>query len=124
MSTLRTVKDAVMKYAAVYIKLLKLNVVGKAAAVVSYLIYGMIALFIFFCIFLFAGFGLTEVFSDAGCSKISSFFLTTGCYLLSLLLLFLLRRQITEFFAGRIIAVLTEKTDEHKEQDENEDEEL
>ncbi len=124
MSTFNTIKEAIVKYAGVYIKLFKLNVIGRTAGIISYLIYGMIALFILFCIFLFAGFGLTEVFNDAGFSKVGSFFLTTGCYFLCLLLLVFMRRQITNFFAGKVIEVLTEKIDEGGVQDDNDDEEV
>ena len=81
MGILAQLKEKIAGYANVYLKLIKLNFIGRTANIFSYFLFALICMFIFFCIILFIGFGLTEVFMDAGLSKMGSFFLVVCVYL-------------------------------------------
>jgi hypothetical protein len=121
MSILGPLKEKVTQYVSVYVRLFKIDFIGRTANVMSYFIFTLIAMFIVFCILLFTGLGLVEVFITAfGASKAASFFLTIGTYFLLLLLVVGLRRPITRFFSSAVIKVMT-KGDE--DEDENDDEE-
>lgn len=108
MSIFSQLKDKVTQYVDVYVKLFKLNFIGRTANLLSYFMFSMIALFIVFCMLLFTGLGLVEVFVLAGMSKMASFFLTIGIYFLLLLIVVGLRKPITRFFASSIIKVMTD----------------
>ena len=101
------IRDRIRQYFEARINLIKLNLIGQAAGLMSNLIFLFICLFIFFCILLFCGLGLVEVFNDWGLSRAASFFVTIGVYLLVLILALVFRKGITEFFAGKFIAVMT-----------------
>ncbi len=111
-------KQKVTDYIDVRVKLFKINFIGRSANVFSYFLFALICLFIFFCVILFVGLGLTEVFINAGLSKMVSFFIVIGVYILLLLLVVALRKNITRFFASGFIRVLTEGDED--DDDENE----
>jgi hypothetical protein len=117
MSIFSSVKDKVLNYIDVYTRLIRINIIEKTASLLSYVMYGLVVLFIVFCIILFLGFGLTEALMLTGLSKMVSFFITIGIYFLLLLIVFLLRKNIVRFISGGIIKVLTEG-DEKEGQDE------
>ncbi len=116
MSIISELKERVLQYVDVHVKLFKINFIGRSANLFSYFLFSLICLFILFCVFLFIGFGLTEVFINAGMSKMASFFLVIGIYILLLLIVVALRKNITRFFAGGFIRVLTEGDDEEEEE--------
>ena len=116
MNIIGQIKDQVAGYADVYIKLFKLNFIQRTSGLVSYLMFAMIGLFILLGVFLFLGFGLIELFVDLGLSRLASIFIVVGIYILMLLVLMLCRKQVTRFFAGGIISVLTEGDDEPEEE--------
>lgn len=115
---LRSVADKVREFIDVYIKLLKLDFIGHTARLFSYLLYAIITIFIFFCIILLAGFGMTEAFAEIGLSHVAASFCTVGVYVLLLFLVVILRKQITGFFAGRIISFLTEQNNKEPKEKE------
>jgi hypothetical protein len=116
MSIIGRLKEKIAQYVDVYIRLIKINFIGRTANLLSYLMFAMISLFIAFCIILFLGFGLVEVFVALGLSKLASFFITIGIYLLLLAVVIASRKKITRFFASGIISVLTDDDeDEGKE---------
>ena len=115
MGILSQLKEKVLSYVDVNIKLFKINLIGRSAKLFSYFFFALICLFIFFCIILYIGFGLTEVFVDAGMSKMAAFFIVTGIYALLLVVVFACRKSITRFFATGFIRVLTEGDDEGDE---------
>jgi len=117
MSILSQLKEKVTQYLNVYIKLLRVNFIGRTANIFSFFFFALICLFIFFCIILYVGFGLTEVFADAGLSKTASFFIVTGIYCLLLVLVIALRKPITRFFSSRFIRVLTEGDEDEEKED-------
>ena len=117
MSILTQLKEKVTQYLNVYIKLLKVNFIGRTANVFSYFFFALICLFIFFCIILYVGFGLTELFADAGLSKTASFFIVIGIYVLFLVIVVALRKPVIRFFANGFIRVLTEGDDEEEEKE-------
>ncbi len=116
MGILGGLKDKIVRYLDVYIRLIKINFIGRTAGLLSYLMFGMICLFIFFCIILFLGLGLVEMFNAMGLSKLASFFITIGIYVLMLIIVIASRKRITNFFSSGIINVLTEDDEpENKE---------
>ncbi len=106
-------KEKVAQYVNVYVKLFKINFIGRTSNIFSYFLFALICLFIFFCIILFIGFGLTEVFVEAGLSKMLSFFLVVVIYVLMLIMVVALRKRVTRIFAAEFIKILTE--DDEKE---------
>jgi len=111
------IKEKVTGYIDVHVKLIKLGFVEKTANVFSYFMWALIGLFIVFGIILFIGLGLSEVFASCGFSRGAAYFMTTGVYLLLLLLLLGLRKKITGFFAGSIVQEMTDQGSDEKEND-------
>ena len=75
MSIFGDLKERVLQYVDVQVKLFKINFIGRSASLFSYFpVFKLICLFVFFCIILFIGFGLTEVFAgQQDCQKWSRF---------------------------------------------------
>jgi hypothetical protein len=117
MSLFAGLKEKITDYAGVYIKLLKLGFIEKTAGLLSYFMFVMICLFIIICIIMFTGFGLTEVFISLGLTRVASFFITTGIYLVSLILIIMLRKKIIRFFTNEMIVVMTENDDKKDDED-------
>jgi len=105
------IKEKITRYVDVHVKLLKISFIERSANVFSYFLFALICLFLCFCMVLFLGFGLTEVFIEAGLSKMVSFFAVIGIYFLFLLIAIALRKKITRFFASGFIRELTEGDD-------------
>ena len=118
MGILSALKEKVTQYVDVYVKLFKINFIGRTANLLSYFMFAMIGMLIAFCILLFTGLGLVEVFVAAGLTKMAAFFITIGIYLLLLFVIFACRKAITRFFASSIIKVMTEGDEEDKEEGE------
>jgi hypothetical protein len=116
------VKEKITRHIQIRIDLLKLEVIHRSSGIMSYFMFALICLFIFFSVIMFLGFGLSELFIDAGMSRGASFLLTTGLYLLLLTTIILLRGRITRFFSSTFISILTE-TSEEKEGTDDEDNE-
>lgn len=112
MSILNTLKEKIKDYADVYIKLLKLNFIEHTAKIISYLMFGMVCLFIVFGIVLFIGFGISEAFIAMGLSRVASFFITVGIYILLLALVIALRKNITNSVASGVINAMTDDDDD------------
>lgn len=119
MSIFGQIKEQITRVADVYIRLIKVNIIGKTASLFSYIIYAMIGMFVFFCFIIFTGLAITECMIAAGLSHMAASLITAGFYFLLLFLLLALRKKITGFFAGSIIRVLTED-DDAEEDDDNE----
>ena len=114
MNIVNQVKERVKHYIDVKINLLKLNLIGHVASLMSNFIFMLICLVIFFCILLFWGMGLAEVFTDWGLSKAASYFLTMGIYLVLLFLSLLFKNSITGFFANTFIKTMTSGDEQEK----------
>ncbi len=114
MSIFGSLKSKITQYAESYIELFKLNLIGKTASLLSYFMFAMICMFVAFGIIILLGFGLTEVFIAVGLSKVAAIFITIGIYILLLLVLLGLRKNITNYFAGTFIKVMTEGEDENE----------
>ena len=110
------IKEKVTRYLEVHIKLFKVNFILRTSNLLSYFMFALISLFIVFCIVLFVGLGLTEVFILAGLSKMVSLFLTVAVYFGLLFLVIMLRTNITRFFASIFIRVLTEGDEDEPEE--------
>lgn len=111
---LDTLKEILARYADIYLKLLRVTVIGKTATLVGYLLFALIGLFFLFCILMFAGFGLVELFVESGLSRMLSVFAVTGIYVLLLLLMLVLRKPVTRMFAGSVVRALSS---DQKEED-------
>jgi Zn-dependent protease with chaperone function len=117
MNIFSAVKEKITQYITAYLKLLKINFIDRTSNVLGYIIFTLIGLFLAFCILLFLGLGLVEVFSTIGCSRLASFFIVIAIYLLLLIIMVMLRKNIVRFFVGSIIKVLTEgDNDDESEQ--------
>lgn len=121
MGIFSSIKDKITRYIEVNIKLFKLDFIGRTANLMSFFMFALICLFMFCCILLFVGFGLTQVFVNAGASPVGAYFLTTGVYLLLLVVIILLRGSVTRILASAFIDVLTgnDKVDIENEEKEN-----
>jgi len=120
MGVINQLKEKIMRYLDVHVKLVKINFIWRTSILMSYFMFALISLFIVFCIVLFTGFGLTEAFMLAGISKMAAFFLTIGVYFVLLLVVIMLRKSITRFFASTFIKVLTEGDDDDPEEKDEE----
>jgi hypothetical protein len=121
MSFVSEVKEKIVQYIDVYIKLAKISFIEGTGNILSYFMFALICLFLFFCIVLFAGLGLVEVFKAIGFTVLSSFFITMGILVLLLIFILLLRRKITRMFAGGFIKMMADgRKDDYSEDDEEE----
>lgn len=112
MNIFGSIKEKVTQYIDVHVKLMKLNLMGSASKLMSYLMFAMICMFIVFAVILLLGFGIAETFVSLGLSRVGSYFATFGIYLLLLLAVVGLRKNITNFFAGTFLKVLTDDSDD------------
>jgi hypothetical protein len=112
-------KEKISRHIQVRLDLVRIEVVERSSAVMSYLIFALICLFIFFAVLLFVGFGLAEVLYDMGMSRGASFLTTTGIYILVFILVVLLRRNIIRLFSDLFIRVMTEDEEDENEKPEN-----
>ena len=111
-------RDKITRYIDLRIRLLKLSAIEAASVLMSNLIFLLICLFLFFCILLFAGFGMAECMTDAGLSRAAAFFCTFGIYVVVLLLALVCRKGITGFFTSTFIKGLTAADQEKSAGDE------
>ena len=112
MSIFGSLKDKLTQYIDVYVKLFKLNFMGSTAKLLSYFMFSLICMFLVFIMVLLMGLGIVELFMMLGMAKAWAFFATLGVYLLILIVIMALRRNITTFFAGAFLKVLTDDKDE------------
>lgn len=116
------VKEKITRHIQIRVDLLKLEVIQRSSGIMSYFMFSLICLFIFFSVIMFLGFGLSELFIDAGMSRGASFLLTTGLYVLLLTTIILLRGKITRFFSSTFISILTENSQEKEGTDDEDNE--
>lgn len=116
-------KHKVAHYIDIRLQLMKLSVIERASSVLSYFIFAFIALFIFITVLVFFGIGIGELLSDLVDSRAGGFFITTGLYILLLVLLFVFRTSITNKFAGIFITLLTQVDTEDKDHEDEKKEE-
>jgi len=114
---LNTIKEKLKAYIDVHLKLLKISFIGQTATIMSYFIFAMLCLFIVFGIVLFIGFGVSEALIAMEISRVASFFITVGIYVLLLLLVVALRKNITTFFSNGVINAMTEGDDDDEDKD-------
>lgn len=119
MSIFGDIKERISRYIDVNVDLVKVNLIGRTAVLVSYLIFSLIALLIVFCIALFMGLGLTSALMETGMSTVAAYFVTMGIYLVLLIVVILLRKPISGFFADSLVEVLTTYEGDDKDDDVN-----
>jgi hypothetical protein len=110
-------KDKIAHYVDVRIQLAKLTVIERASNVLSYLIFVFICLFLAVTILIFLGISLGELFSGMTDSRALGYLMTTGVYLLLVVVLFLARKPIVESFAGVFVRMLTSGDDDDDEEE-------
>ena len=110
-------KEKITRHIQVRLDLIRLEVVERSSGVMSYLLFALICLFVFFVILLFIGFGVAELLYDAGMSRGASFITTTGLYVLLFVLVVVLRRNITGFFSDMFIRIMTEQEDDDNDEE-------
>lgn len=115
MGIFSSVKDKITGYIDTRVRLIKLNLIGHTARVMSFIFFALVTLFIIFAIILFLGFGLTEVFVANGFERYAAMFITVGIYVGLLVIVLLLRKPFTKFFAGTVINVMTENGEDDEE---------
>ena len=103
MEILNQLKEKIRQYIDVKIKLLKLNVIEQSANILSNFVLVLICLFVVFCILMFFGFTLDEVFADWGMDRALAYLTTMGVYILVFAIVIGFRRGITGYFAGVFI---------------------
>jgi uncharacterized membrane protein len=111
MSIFNNLKEKVVEYIDVNIKLLKINLIERTSNIFGYLIYVIIVLFIVLAALLFFGFGLAELFTQLVNSRTLGYFIALGVYLLILWILFASRRRIVKSFANSFIRIMTDQDD-------------
>jgi len=112
MSIFASLKDKLTQYIDVYVKLFKLNFMGSTAKLLSYVMFALICMFLVFITMLLMGLGIIEGFVELGLSRVGASFATMGVYILILGIVFALRNNITGFFAGTFLKILTEDNEE------------
>ena len=117
MSLFSNIKDKIGAYIDVHVQLAKLSIMSGTAKVLSYVMFSLICMFILFVIIMFMGLGISEAFVEMGMPKVGAHFATMGVFVLMLFATLGLSKNITNFFAGLFIKVLTEK---RKEDDDDE----
>ncbi len=105
-------KDKVAHYIDVRLQLMKLSVVERVSGVLSYFLYVFISLFLAVTVLVFLGIGIGEFLSEVLDSRAGGFFITTGIYIVLLIILLMSRKAIINKLAGAFIAMLTDSSDE------------
>jgi len=117
MSIFGSIKDAVAKYADVYIKLFKVNAIGKTSGLLAYVMFALICMLLLFCTMILLGFGIAEGLCALGLTRVASFFITIGIYALLMVVVISMRRSITRSFADTFIRILTEGDNDNNNND-------
>ncbi len=117
MSFISKWKDKISHYVDVRLNLLKLSMIERTSNILSYLIFVFIGLFLSVSVLIFIGIGVGEYFADVFDSRAAGFFTAALMYIILLAIMFLLRKPITNGFAGIFIRIMTAPDpDEEQEQ--------
>lgn len=111
MSIFSSLKDKILEYIDVNVRLLKINLIERSSSILGYLIYVIIILFVVLAALLFFGFGLAELFTQLVNSRTLGYFIAFCVYLLMLWILFASRKRIVRSFANAFIRIMTEQDD-------------
>ncbi|MEI8278320.1 MAG: hypothetical protein WCG87_01080 [Bacteroidota bacterium] len=112
MNILGNLKDKVVDFVDVRVRLLKLSVVERTASILSYFAFLMIILLIALLAFVFIGFGMAEWFTALLDSRSGGFFLAAFVFILLLVITFALRAKLFHRFANIFVQLLTEDDEE------------
>ncbi len=108
MNIFSKLRDRVVEYIDVNIKLLKLNLIEQTSKIFGYFIYIVVILFILLGALLFAGFGMAELFTQLVNSRWLGYLITFVIYLLMLWVFIAHRRKIVKKISNAFIRVVTE----------------
>jgi len=108
MSILDKLKEKIVEYIDVNIRVLKLNLIEQASKVFGYFIYIIVILFILLGALLFAGFGMAELFTQLVHSRWLGYLITFLIYLFMLWIFIARRRKIVKKLGNAFISVITE----------------
>ncbi len=112
-------KDKIAHYVDVRLDLLKLGFIERTSNILSYLIFVFIGLFLAVSILIFLGIGIGEYFSELLDSRAGGFFITTGFYILLLLILVMARVPVLKMFAGIFIRIMTASDEDDDDEDDD-----
>src|SRR5437868_2521472 len=110
-------RDKVVQYFDVKIRLIKISVIERSSTLLGYLFYSLILLFVVLAILIFLGFGLAEVFSDLFNSKALGYFMALLVYVIIMFILIASRRKIVRSFGNTFISIMTEQDEEEKKEE-------
>ena len=116
MNFISKLKEKLAHYIDVNVKLAKLNFIQHTSGILGYIIFLIICLFFAFSILLYLSMGLAAWFTVLVDSRVAGFFMTVGVYILLLLLLFALRKNVVNFFTGSFIRIMTENDKDDDEE--------
>lgn len=109
-------KEKIAHYVDVRLSLIKLGFIERTSNILSYLIFVFIGLFLSVSVLIFVGIGIGEYFSEVLDSRAGGFFVTAGFYVLLLILMLLLRKPVTNAFAGIFIRIMTDSDPDDEEE--------
>ena len=110
MNIMQSIKEKIASYIDAQLALLKLNAIEKTAALLSYLLLGMLGLLGLFCFLLLLTWAVVECLHALGISTLFSLLLTMLFYMLLLGLVFAFRKPIIRSLSGVFIRALTGNT--------------
>jgi hypothetical protein len=108
MNIFSKLKDKIVEYIDVNIRLLKINLIEQISRIFGYFIYIIIILFILLAVLLFAGFGMAELFTQLVNSRWLGYSITFVIYFFMLWIFIARRRKIVKKISNAFIRVVTE----------------
>lgn len=119
MNILEKWRDKATRYVDIRLQLIKLGIIERASNVLGSMMIGFILLFLAFSMLIFMGMGIMKQMSIWLNSEVAGSFATAGIFLVLILLIGGLRKQITNAFAGIFIGIITASDEEETDDDED-----
>ncbi len=104
--------DKIAHYIEMRFRLIKLDLIQSVSGILSYFLFSFIVLFVVLALLIFLGMGMSEYFAEVLDSRAGGYFMTTGIYLLLLLLLVACRKAIANKLGGIFVGILTKSDDD------------
>jgi len=116
-----SIKEKIVEYFQLRYEIAKLEFIEKVINVLSFLLFTIVVLFLLFTAILFLGFGLAIWLSDVMHSHFAGYFATFGIFGLIALIVIWRSKPILNFFANKILVVLSETVSSRKNKEENDE---
>jgi ABC-type phosphate/phosphonate transport system permease subunit len=111
MNIFERLKEKVLNYVELKIKLFKLGVIEHTSNIVSSFLFLFLLMFIGTTVLLFLGLFFSEWIYTLVHTRSIAYLLTAVAFVFLLVLLLLLRKKITKFFSDMFVAMLTEQNE-------------